>query len=118
MTRRPLFDSARMRITSKGRVTVPKALRERFGIPRETELRFVAERSKLVLVKDEAIGSPDPREVRPFGGSLTRASGLRGARTEQTAAMRKPVSTSVAAATSRPRRRASARGLRLPARAH
>ena len=46
-----------MRVTSKGQVTVPKALRERFGITRETDVRFVAERGKLVLVKEKLVGS-------------------------------------------------------------
>jgi AbrB family looped-hinge helix DNA binding protein len=50
-----------MRITSKGQVTVPKALRERFGITRETDVRFVADEEKLVLVKEHAIGSPAAR---------------------------------------------------------
>ena len=50
-----------MRITSKGQVTVPKALRERFGITRETDVRFVADGRKLVLVKEQAIASPAAR---------------------------------------------------------
>jgi AbrB family looped-hinge helix DNA binding protein len=40
-----------MRVTIKGQVTVPKALRERFGLTQETEVEFRAERDKLVLVK-------------------------------------------------------------------
>ena len=31
-----------MRVTSKAQVTVPKALPDRFGITRETRVRFVA----------------------------------------------------------------------------
>lgn len=50
-----------MRLTTKGQVTVPKALRERFGITRETDVRFVAEGKKLVLVKEKAIGSAAAR---------------------------------------------------------
>ena len=46
-----------MRITTKGQVTVPKALRDRFGITRETEVQFVAERGKLLLVKRKMAGS-------------------------------------------------------------
>jgi AbrB family looped-hinge helix DNA binding protein len=49
-----------MRITTKGQVTVPKALRERFGITRETDIRFVAEGGKLVLLKEKT-GSPTAR---------------------------------------------------------
>ena len=37
------------------------ALRERFGITPETEIEFVAERGKLVLVKRKAAGSPVAR---------------------------------------------------------
>ncbi len=40
-----------MRVTVKGQVTVPKALRERFGITQETEIEFREERGNLVLVK-------------------------------------------------------------------
>lgn len=40
-----------MRVTTKGQVTVPKALRERFGITQQTEVEFRNERGKLVLVK-------------------------------------------------------------------
>ena len=50
-----------MRLTIKGQVTVPKALRERFGITRDTDVRFVAEGGRLVLVKEKAIGSPTAR---------------------------------------------------------
>lgn len=50
-----------MRITSKGQVTVPKALRERFGITQDTEIRFVAQGNKLVLVKEKTTESPIAR---------------------------------------------------------
>ena len=50
-----------MRLTTKGQVTVPKALRERFGITRETDVQFVADGNKLVLVKETAVGSPAAR---------------------------------------------------------
>ena len=40
-----------MRVTRKGQVTVPKELRERFGITSETDIEFREERGKLVLVK-------------------------------------------------------------------
>ena len=46
-----------MRVTIKGQVTVPKALRERFGITRDAEVQFIAERGKLVLVKRQPAGS-------------------------------------------------------------
>ena len=40
-----------MRMTIKGQVTVPKGLRDRFGLTTETEVEFQEERGKLVLVK-------------------------------------------------------------------
>ena len=40
-----------MRVTTKGQVTVPKPLRDRFGITTETEVEFREERGKLVLAK-------------------------------------------------------------------
>lgn len=43
-----------MRITSKGQITVPKALRERFGITPHSELEFKEDRGRLVLVKMES----------------------------------------------------------------
>lgn len=39
-----------MRITSKGQVTIPKDLRDRFGLQPETEVEFIAEGSALRLV--------------------------------------------------------------------
>ncbi len=40
-----------MRVTRKGQVTVPKVLRERFGITTDSDIEFREERGKLVLVK-------------------------------------------------------------------
>ena len=42
-----------MRVTTKGQVTVPKKLRERFGINTETEVEFRDQKGQLVLVKKE-----------------------------------------------------------------
>jgi len=39
-----------MRITSKGQVTIPKNMRDRFGLQPETEVEFVAEGNALRLV--------------------------------------------------------------------
>ena len=44
-----------MRVTVKGQVTVPKALRKRFGITPATEIEFREYRGKLIL---ERIGAP------------------------------------------------------------
>ena len=46
-----------MRITTKGQITVPKSLRERFGITRRTEVEFQEQRGKLVLVKKDTPGT-------------------------------------------------------------
>jgi len=56
-----------MRITSKGQITVPKALRDRFGITTDTDLEFRVEGGKLVLVK----AAPESA-VRAIRGSVKR----------------------------------------------
>jgi len=43
-----------MRITSKGQVTIPKDMRDRFGLQPETEVEFVAEGDALRLVHSSA----------------------------------------------------------------
>jgi len=40
-----------MRITSKGQVTIPKEIRDRFGFRPETEVEFIAENNALRLVR-------------------------------------------------------------------
>ena len=40
-----------MRVTSKGQVTIPQAIREKFGITPYSEVDFVVEENKVVLVK-------------------------------------------------------------------
>jgi AbrB family looped-hinge helix DNA binding protein len=40
-----------MKITSKGQVTIPQALRERFGLLPDTEVEFIATANGLRLVK-------------------------------------------------------------------
>jgi AbrB family looped-hinge helix DNA binding protein len=60
-----------MRVTRKGQVTVPKRLREKFGITTETPVEFQEERGRLVLVKKDV--APVVRRIRgrlkrlPFG---------------------------------------------------
>ncbi|MDX8411004.1 MAG: AbrB/MazE/SpoVT family DNA-binding domain-containing protein [Mariprofundaceae bacterium] len=60
-----------MRITSKGQVTIPKELRERFGFQPETEIEFIAEGNALRVVR-----APKSRR----GDKLARK--LRGKATE------------------------------------
>ncbi len=59
-----------MRITSKGQVTIPQEIRERFGLLPHTEVDFVAEGDVVVLRKAET-GNVKAREwVRTYRGSL------------------------------------------------
>ena len=60
-----------MRITSKGQVTIPQAIREQTGLLPETEVEFLVERGGVRIVK-----SPSAR--RPGRGART-VSQLRGA---------------------------------------
>ena len=41
-----------MRISERGQVTIPQALRERYGLLANTEVRFVADDNGLRLVAD------------------------------------------------------------------
>ncbi len=59
-----------MRITSKGQVTIPQEIRERFGLLPETEVEFIVKGDKVQLVK---VVTPQ-RETR--GGKIVRR--LRG----------------------------------------
>lgn len=43
-----------MRITSKGQVTIPRAIRDRFGLLPETEVEFVVDDGVVTLVKAES----------------------------------------------------------------
>jgi len=52
-----------MRITSKGQVTIPQEVRERFGLLPDTEVDFVVKRNSVHLVK----GKPRSRESRGEG---------------------------------------------------
>lgn len=58
-----------MRITSKGQVTIPQDIRERFGLLPHTEVEFVVEGSVVVLRKAET-GNARAREwLRRYRGS-------------------------------------------------
>lgn len=59
-----------MRITSKGQITIPQDIRERYGLLPHTEVEFVEESGVVVLRKAEG-GNRQTREwVRQFRGSL------------------------------------------------
>ncbi|MDQ6972098.1 MAG: AbrB/MazE/SpoVT family DNA-binding domain-containing protein [Mariprofundaceae bacterium] len=55
-----------MRITSKGQVTIPKKMRERFALRPETEVEFIAENDglRLVRVPDSSRGKQLARQMR------------------------------------------------------
>ena len=50
-----------MRITSKGQVTIPQEIRERFGLLPDTEVEFVTKRDSVHIVKSA-------KPVRPTRG--------------------------------------------------
>jgi AbrB family looped-hinge helix DNA binding protein len=59
-----------VRITSKGQVTIPQDIRERFGLLPHTEVEFLVEGSTVVLRK-AATGNARAREwLRRYRGSL------------------------------------------------
>jgi AbrB family looped-hinge helix DNA binding protein len=45
---------APMRVTSKGQVTIPQAIRERWGLLPHTEVHFVEEGGRVFLEKDDS----------------------------------------------------------------
>ena len=61
-----------MRITSKGQVTIPQAIREKAGLLPHTEVEFEYVRGKVIL---KPVGAPPDRATRaivPLRGSLRR----------------------------------------------
>ena len=59
-----------MRVTSKGQVTIPRAVRERLGITCDSEVDFVEEKGRFYLVKTK----PELDGAKRFGqlgGSAT-----------------------------------------------
>ena len=69
-----------MRITSKGQVTIPQDIRERFGLLPNTEVEFVVDGDLVLLVKArEGAHAPrrGPRAVallRAHGGGITMST--------------------------------------------
>ena len=47
-----------MRITSKGQVTIPQEIRERFGLLPDTEVEFVAKGNSVSIVKAKSASKP------------------------------------------------------------
>ena len=58
-----------MRITSKGQVTIPREIRERFGFLPNTEVEFVVKRNTVHLIK--AASSRGEAIVRRLRGTST-----------------------------------------------
>ena len=50
-----------MRVTSKGQVTIPQAIREKLGLTPFSEVDFVVEENRVVLVKKEGDDTPFKR---------------------------------------------------------
>lgn len=59
-----------MRITTKGQVTIPQDIRERFGLLPHTEVEFVVEGSTVVLRKAEGGNAKAAEWLRTYRGSL------------------------------------------------
>lgn len=65
-----------MRVTSKGQVTIPRDLRETFGIVANTEVIFGIEGGKITIVpKDEIARLADRDRLDRFLAILSRLEG-------------------------------------------
>jgi AbrB family looped-hinge helix DNA binding protein len=65
-----------MRITSKGQVTIPQAIREQLGLHPDTEVEFGVERGAAVIRPKKARGSVGARTVQRLkqGPKMTMSS--------------------------------------------
>ncbi|MGK2857747.1 MAG: AbrB/MazE/SpoVT family DNA-binding domain-containing protein [Thermoanaerobaculia bacterium] len=52
-----------MRVTSKGQVTIPQEIRERFGLLPDTEVEFVAKGNSVQIVKAKSGTRPSRGEA-------------------------------------------------------
>lgn len=62
-----------MRITSKGQVTIPQEIREKFGLLPDTEVEFIVKRNAVQLVKAQKSARPTRGQaiVRKLRGTAT-----------------------------------------------
>lgn len=62
-----------MRITSRGQVTIPREIREKFGLLPDTEVEFVATGDSVQIVKSPRLRQPTRGEtlVRRLRGRAT-----------------------------------------------
>lgn len=61
-----------MHVTTKGQVTIPKAIRNKLGIVPHSEVDFVEERGRIYLVKSKKTDKID-RQVHNLRGSASVA---------------------------------------------
>ena len=59
-----------MRITSKGQVTIPQAIRRKAGLLPNTEAEFMFERGKVILKSSGKRVTPGRRAVERLRGTL------------------------------------------------
>jgi AbrB family looped-hinge helix DNA binding protein len=64
-----------MRITSKGQITIPKAVRERAGITEATDLDVIYENGKVVVEKVAATDAERQRRAREIKEWIERFRG-------------------------------------------
>jgi AbrB family looped-hinge helix DNA binding protein len=62
-----------MKVTTKGQVTIPKAVRDQLGIKVPSEVEFIEEKGRIYLVKSEP-GLKKKRFVAIRGTSTQRMS--------------------------------------------
>jgi AbrB family looped-hinge helix DNA binding protein len=65
-----------VRITSKGQVTIPQAIRERAGLLPGSEVRFVERNGRVWLEPAHAAGTRGQRLVSALRGSLRKHTRL------------------------------------------
>ena len=59
-----------MNITSKGQVTIPQEIRNRFGLKPGTQVEFVAEGDKVMLIAKKRSSSPADDWLNEVTGSI------------------------------------------------
>ncbi len=64
-------DEAAMRITTKGQVTIPQDIRERFGLLPHTEVRFQVDGERVYLEKETGGSTRGSELVRHMTGRST-----------------------------------------------
>ena len=59
-----------MRVTTKGQVTIPQSIREKFGISPAVEIDFIEEKGRIYLVKGKG-ENIKPRKFQRLRGIAT-----------------------------------------------